>query len=56
MPSVAHELLESGDDIVDLWGLDYYDGGPVKATQATWDRYYMATFNGGPFGLGTWLV
>jgi hypothetical protein len=45
-----------GDDVVDLWGVHYYDGGPLKSTQATWDKFYMATFNGGPWGLGTWLA
>src|SRR4051812_2259881 len=41
-----------GDDVVDLWGVHYYDGGPQKSTQAAWDKYYMATYNGGPWGLG----
>jgi hypothetical protein len=45
-----------GDDVVDLWGVHYYDGGPVKSTQALWDKFYNATFNGGPWGLGAWLA
>ena len=44
-----------GDDAVDLVGVHYYDSGPEKSTQATWDKYYNITFNGGPWGLGTWL-
>ena len=45
-----------GDDAVDLVGVHYYDTGPVKSTQALWDQYYDATWNGGPWGLGTWLA
>ena len=45
-----------GDDVVDLWGVHYYDSGPLKSTQALWDKYYNITFNGGPWGLGTWLA
>jgi hypothetical protein len=45
-----------GDDAVDLWGVHYYDSGPEKATQQLWDEYYAATYNGGPWGLGTWLA
>ena len=47
--------LYPGDDAVDLFGVHYYDTGPVKSTQALWDRYYQATLYGGPWGLGTWL-
>src|SRR3954451_20390017 len=45
-----------GDDIVDLWGVHYYDSGPEKNTQPVWDQYYNATFNGQPWGLGTWVA
>ena len=45
-----------GDDVVDVIGVHYYDGGPLKSTQATWDKSYNATFNGGPWGLGAWLA
>jgi hypothetical protein len=45
-----------GDDVVDLWGVHYYDSGPEKSTQALWDKYYNITYNGGPWGLGTWLA
>ena len=48
--------LYPGDDVTNLWGVHYYDGGPVKNTQAVWDKYYNITFNGGPWGLGTWLA
>jgi hypothetical protein len=48
--------MNPGDDAVDLWGVHYYDSGPVKSTQALWDKYYGMTFNGGPWGLGTWLA
>jgi hypothetical protein len=44
-----------GDDVVDVVGVHYYDSGPEKNTQALWDQYYTMTYNGGPWGLGTWL-
>jgi hypothetical protein len=44
-----------GSDAVDVIGVHYYDSGPEKDTQAVWDRYYRATFDGNPWGLGTWL-
>src|SRR3954447_17444072 len=44
-----------GDDVVDVMGVHYYDTDPVKDTQALWDEYYDATYNDGPWGLGTWL-
>src|SRR4051812_12553865 len=45
-----------GDDVVDVMGVHYYDTDPVKDTQALWDEYYDATYNDGPWGLGTWLA
>jgi hypothetical protein len=48
--------MNPGDDVVDLWGVHYYDSGPLKNTQAIWDKYYNLSFNGGPWGLGTWLA
>jgi hypothetical protein len=45
-----------GDDVVDVVGAHYYDTGPLKSTQAVWDQYYTATYNGGPWGIGTWLA
>jgi hypothetical protein len=47
--------LYPGDDVVDLWGVHYYDSGPLMSTQKRWDAAYTRTFNGGPWGLGTWL-
>ena len=47
--------LYPGDDVVDLWGVHYYDSGPLMSTQKRWDAAYARTFNGGPYGLGTWL-
>jgi hypothetical protein len=44
-----------GDDAVDVIGVHYYDSGPEKNTQALWDQYYNASFNGWPWGLGAWL-
>jgi hypothetical protein len=44
-----------GDDVVDLWGVHYYDSGPIMNTQKRWDAAYKRTFNGGPWGLGPWL-
>ena len=37
-----------GDDVVDIMGVHYYDSGPEKNTQSTWDQYYNATYNNGP--------
>jgi beta-mannanase len=54
--SISVLNMYPGDDVVDLWGVHYYDGGPLKNTQAIWDKYYNMTFNGGPWGLGTWLA
>jgi hypothetical protein len=48
--------MNPGDDVVDLWGVHYYDVGPVKSTQEIWDKYYNATYNGAPWGLGAWLA
>ncbi len=48
--------LYPGDDVVDVIGVHYYDSGPERNTQALWDEYYNITFNGGPWGLGTWLA
>jgi hypothetical protein len=45
-----------GDDVVDLWGVHYYDSGPQKLTQALWDQYVNATYQGGPWGIGSWLA
>ena len=45
-----------GDDLVDIIGMHYYDSGPEKNTQALWDQYYNIAFNGGPWGIGTWLA
>src|SRR5689334_9035152 len=45
-----------GDDVVDLWGVHYYDTGPEKSTQAVWDKYLNATYRGGPWGIGAWLA
>ena len=44
-----------GDDVVDLWGVHYYDTGPKKSTQAIWDQYVNATNDGNPWGIGAWL-
>jgi hypothetical protein len=48
--------MNPGDDVVDLWGVHYYDSGPLKNTQALWDKYYNISYNGGPWGLGAWLA
>jgi hypothetical protein len=42
--------------VVDLWGTHQYDAWPLKNTQAVWDQYYMASYNGAPWGLGAWLL
>ena len=41
--------------MVDLWGVHYYDSGPLMNSQPLWDAAYRRTFNGGPWGLGAWL-
>jgi hypothetical protein len=41
-----------GDDVVDFWGVHYYDSGPKKSTQATWDSYVGRT----GYGLNWWLA
>ena len=48
--------LYPGDDVVDGWSIQYYDGGPLKSTQAIWDKFYVKTYNGDLCGLGTWLA
>jgi hypothetical protein len=48
--------INPGDDVVDIWGVHYYDSDPLKNTQAIWDKYYNLTYNGGPWGLGAWLT
>ena len=48
--------LYPGDDAVDGWSIQYYDGGPLKSTQVVWDKFYAKTYNGDLFGLGTWLT
>src|SRR4051794_28374694 len=45
-----------GDDVVDLWGVHYYDKGPEKSTSAIWWAYWGKTWRGGPWGLGSWLA
>jgi hypothetical protein len=45
-----------GDDVVDIISVHYYDNGPRKMTQAIWDDYANRTFNGGPWGINTWLA
>jgi hypothetical protein len=48
--------LYPGDDVVDGWSIQFYDGGPLKSTQALWDKFYNLTYKGDLFGLGTWLA
>src|SRR3954463_2238370 len=48
--------LYPGDDAADGWSIQYYDGGPLKSTQAIWDKIYAKTDNKDLFGLGTWLT
>src|SRR4051794_21919987 len=45
-----------GDDVVDSWGVHYYDSGPIKNTQKIWDQYYNAKYEDNPWGLGAWLA
>jgi hypothetical protein len=45
-----------GDDVVDLWGVHYYDAWPLKNTQTIWNQYYDITYNGAPWGIGAWMA
>ena len=47
-----------GDDVVDIIGVNYYDGWPPLSTQAIWDSKYMAEAKGkgGPWGIGRWCA
>jgi hypothetical protein len=54
--NVSELATYPGDDVVDLWGVHYYDSGPQKTTQALWDQYVNATHLGGPWGIGAWLA
>ena len=44
-----------GDDVVDIIGVNYYDGWPALNTQAIWDAQYYADYKGGPWGIGAWI-
>jgi hypothetical protein len=44
-----------GDEVVDLVGVDYYDGYPSYTSIDSWNTDYVAQYDGGPRGLGTWL-
>lgn len=43
-----------GDEYVDVFGVNYYDGYPPLETQAVWDKQYYAEYKGGPWGIGAW--
>lgn len=47
--------LYPGDDAVDIVSVDYYDGWPANNTQQIWNSMYNAEYNGGPWGIGSWL-
>lgn len=43
-----------GDDVVDIWGVQYYDTWPRKSTQAIWGDYFARMRpEVGSWGLGT---
>lgn len=44
-----------GDDVVDIVGIDYYDGFPAYDSVAAWQGDFMSRKKGGPRGLGAWL-
>jgi hypothetical protein len=44
-----------GDDVVDIVGVNYYDGWPAYDTPRAWSRDLNALENGGPRGLQSWL-
>ena len=45
-----------GNNVVDVVGVDFYDMWPAYPDKAAWDEDYMATQNGGPRGIGSWLA
>lgn len=46
-----------GSDVVDIIGVNYYDSWPGLNTEAIWNTTHNTwNKNGGPWGLGTWLV
>jgi hypothetical protein len=53
-----HSVLEAypGDDVVDEVAVDYYDVDKATSIGPAWDEEYMKTQNGGPSGIGSWLV
>lgn len=44
-----------GDDVVDIVGVNYYDGWPAYDTPRAWSRDLTSLENGGPRGLQAWL-
>jgi hypothetical protein len=46
-----------GDDVVDVIGIDFYDGWPAFNDRATWNREYGVVEKGdSPKGLGAWVT
>jgi hypothetical protein len=45
-----------GDEYVDIFGVNYYDGWPPLENQAIWDKQYYASYKGGPWGIGAWAA
>jgi hypothetical protein len=44
-----------GDNVVDVFGVHYYDNRPKLNSERAWSAMYNATINGGPHGIGQWL-
>ena len=45
-----------GNDVVDIIGVDMYDGQPCLSSEEIWTRDFNTTFQGGPGGVNAWLA
>jgi acetyl esterase/lipase len=53
---VGIDQIWPGDDLVDVVGVDFYDGWPRFDDQATWDQHYNDhELGNSPVGIGAWL-
>ena len=51
---VPVEQLWPGDDVVDVVGVDFYDGWPDITSQADWDANLNTMQGADPYGVGSW--
>jgi beta-mannanase len=53
---IGIDQIWPGDDLVDVVGVDFYDGWPRFNDQATWDQHYNDhELGNSPVGIGAWL-